>query len=200
VMSTKTLIALNSYSCRADTCIPTIEKINRALEKTTVTSRNILERLWLDAGMPIRKSEKCPFINISGSVRVIGYDWLHIKLNTLLPHCRFQAPQYLIDTIKRLLDVYAAAGGMIPYHSNALLVIDEFCSIQNRNVYDQDNKGWKAVSNALKGRVFPDDDQFSLGIALVSTLSEETISNIFVIGMQDAGEFFNLRSDGSLYS
>ena len=198
-VASKMLTAINSYSGRTDTCIPPVEKVNKALENAAVTSRNTLERLWRDTGAPKQNGAILPFINIGGTIRVMEYNWLHIKLNALLPHCRFQTPQYLSDTIKRLLDTHAAAGGTIPYHVNALLVIDEHCDIQNRNAFDQDNKGWKAVSNVMKGRVFPDDDQFSLGIALVSTLSKEMVCHIFVIGMRNAGEFFNMRADGSLY-
>jgi hypothetical protein len=42
-------------------------------------------------------------------------------------------------------------------------VVDEHSSINCRRVFDQDNKGWKAIPNALKGRVIPNDDQYSLG-------------------------------------
>ena len=61
------------------------------------------------------------------------------------------------------------------------------------------NSMLEAVSNALKVRMFPDDDQFSMGLALVSTESEELACNIFVIDASDAGEFFNIRSSGTLY-
>ncbi len=77
--------------------------------------------------------------------------------------------------------------------------MDEHCSCESRTVFDQDNKGWKAVPNALKGRLFPDDDQFSLGIALLSTESEKAGCNIYVMPAEDAGEFFELRRDGLLF-
>jgi hypothetical protein len=176
-----------------------IEEINHALENTVILSRNTLERLRPNIVDSAPSTLALPNIKISGSVKILDYDWLYIKLNTLLPHCRFQTPKYLSDTIKRLLDQFIADGGTIPYHKNALLVIDEHCNMKNRSVYDSDNKSWKAVSNALKGRVFPDDDQFSLGIVLVSTPSESLSCNVFVIDAADAGEFFNMRSGGALY-
>ena len=54
------------------------------------------------------------------------------------------------------------------YKRQALLIIDEHCEIDARRVYDQDNKGWKAIANAIKGRLIPDDDQYSLGVCLLS--------------------------------
>lgn len=48
-------------------------------------------------------------------------------------------------------------------------MIDEHTSIEGRHIYDQDNKGWKAISNAIKGRLIPDDDQHTLAVALLST-------------------------------
>lgn len=195
----KNLAAANSFPGKADVFVTPVENVNEALEKATVTSRNTLERLRPHVEFPKENAPALPYMSIAGTVRIIEYNWLHIKLNTLLPHCRFQAPQYLSDTIKRLLDAYTAKGGTIPRFENAMLIIDEHSDIRSRTVYDQDNKNWKAVSNALKGRVFPDDDQFHLGIALVSMQSEKPSCNIFIIDALDAGSFFSTRSDGALY-
>ena len=74
-------------------------------------------------------------------------------------------------------------------------MIDEHCDIAARQVYDQDNKAWKAISNALKGRVVADDDQYSLGVCLLSRRSSEAECHIYVLPVQDAGDFFFLRSD-----
>ena len=41
----------------------------------------------------------------------------------------------------------------------AILIIDEHCDLKNHQVFDQDNKGWKAIPNALKGLLVEDDDQ-----------------------------------------
>ena len=143
------------------------------------------------------KKPVLPLETISGSVDLVGYQWLHICLNTLLPHCRFQTPGWLTDTIRRLLDSYEAAGLQIPYFPNgALLVLDEHSQVVGRKVYDQDNKGWKAVSNALKGRIVPDDDQYSLAVALLSSKSSENITHITVLDIQDAGDFFSLHTGG----
>lgn len=176
-----------------------LERLNAALEHAAVLSRNTLEQArpcvdFLQGGKP-----PAPCVDIGGTVRLLDGRWLHIRLDTLLPHCRFQSPGYLADTITRLLDGFVENGRRLPYYKKALLVMDEHCSCESRTVFDQDNKGWKAVPNALKGRLFPDDDQFSLGIALLSTESEKAGCNIYVMPAEDAGEFFELRRDGLLF-
>jgi hypothetical protein len=123
------------------------------------------------------------------------YGWLRIALNTLLPHCRYTTPAYLSDTITRLLDEYEARGKPLPRFDAATLIIDEHCDIDSRAVYDQDNKGWKAIPNALKGRVIPDDDQFTLHVCLTSTRSKDTACHIWLLPRRDAGDFFGLKSE-----
>jgi hypothetical protein len=190
--------AAKSLTSQSVDIVKAAEITTEALEKAVITSRNTLEALRPSVAFP-KHGDILPSMSIAGMVRVIETNWLHIQLNALLPHCRFQTPAYLTDTITRLLDTFAASGGVIPYHERALLVIDEHCDTHNRTVYDQDNKGWKAVSHALKGCVFPDDDQFSLGIVLVSAQSEKPQCNIFVIGAEDANMYFEMRSAGTLY-
>ena len=133
-------------------------------------------------------------MEIAGSVEQFGYGWLHIQLNTLLPHCRFQTPEWLTDTIRRLLDEYESGGSELPWFTGALLVIDEHCGIDGRHIFDQDNKGWKAVSNAIKGRLIPDDDQYTLSLALLSTKSELNTCHITLLDQADAADFFALHS------
>lgn len=56
-------------------------------------------------------------MDVTGSVEAFGYGWLHITINTLLPHCRYQSPNWLSDTIRRLLDSYEACGKELPFLS-----------------------------------------------------------------------------------
>ena len=51
-----------------------------------------------------------------------------------------------------------------------ILAIVEYCDYDNREVYDQDNKSWKMIPNAIKGRVVKDDEQFRLDIGLFSKI------------------------------
>ena len=126
------------------------------------------------------------------------YGWLHIRLNTLLPHCRYDAPIWLSDTVARALDRYEAAHARLPMLEHALLIIDEHCEIDARRVYDQDNKGWKAIANAIKGRLIPDDDQYSLGVCLLSRRLPQNVCHIYLIPEQDAGDFLTLRAENYL--
>lgn len=61
-------------------------------------------------------------------------------------------------------------------------------------MFDQDNKGWKAVSNAVKGRLVPDDDQYTLNVALLSQMSEENVCHITLLEQRDTADFFSLRA------
>lgn len=75
------------------------------------------------------------------------------------------------------------------------MVIDEHSAIEGRHIFDQDNKGWKAVSNAFKGRLFPDDDQYTLSIALLSTKTTQTVCcHITILPLEDAHDFFAAHS------
>lgn len=175
-----------------------LEDTMAKLESATLELRNICE-VYCPADITLPGKPAPPNMEIAGSVELTEYGWLHLTLHTLLPHCRFQTPQYLSDTIVRLLNSYERKGRVLPHFSRALLVIDEHCDIGGRRVYDQDNKGWKAVSNALKGRLVDDDDQFTLGVALVSTRSTEDTCHIFLLDMEDASDFFAFYSGNLTY-
>ena len=184
------LLALHeSKDAGKDAVAAALDRIAGQFESGAVMLRNLCESVHPGPGR-IGAKPALPKLHISGKAEVNLYGWLHIELNALLPNCRFQTPIYLRDTITRLLDEYEQSGKTLPRFDSALLVIDEHCDIGSRQIFDQDNKGWKAIPNALKGRVIRDDDQFTLGIALVSTRSEGTACNIYVIPRGDAGDFF----------
>ena len=145
--------------------------------------------------LPVGQKPKLDPLEIAGRIERNEFGWLHIQLNTLLPNCRFERPLWLTDTVTRLLDQLERKQGKLPMIEKALLVIDEHCDIASRRVYDQDNKGWKAVSNAIKGRLVADDDQYSLGVCLLSQRSPEQACHIYILPVSDAGDFFFMRSD-----
>lgn len=176
------------------------DKIQRALEVTAaqfessvLEVRKLCEKYSPGAGGYGNRPVYLP-MEVAGTVETLGYGWLHITLNTLLPHCRFQPPEWLSDTIRRLLDNYEAQGCKLPFFHRALLVIDEHTGIQGRHIFDQDNKGWKAVSNAIKGRLIPDDDQHTLAVALLSRRSELDVCHITLLDLADAADFFAFHS------
>lgn len=171
----------------------TLEQTMEHFERSALELRRLCEQYSPGVGGYGNRA-RASAIEIAGHVEILCGDWLHICLNTLLPHCRFQSPNWLTDTIRRLLDHYEAQGKPLPRYKRALLVIDEHSSIGGRHVFDQDNKGWKAVSNVLKGRVIEDDDQYTLNLALVSKMSKETACHITLLEQRDAADFFSLRS------
>ena len=107
----------------------------------------------------------------------------------------YDAADSVNDKVRSVTFDVERRNGKLPLLEEALLMIDEHCDIAARQVYDQDNKAWKAISNALKGRVVADDDQYSLGVCLLSRRSSEAECHIYVLPVQDAGDFFFLRSD-----
>lgn len=177
----------------------TLEQTAGDFEKATLEVRTLCEQYSPGVGnighKPALKSA-----SVAGFVECLNYNRLHIQLNTLLPHCRFQSPLWLTDTIRRLLDEYEKSGNTLPFFRQALLVIDEHSGIMDRRVFDQDNKGWKAVSNAIKGRLIPDDDQHTLSVALLSARSPNPVCHITLLELEDAADFFSARAYGAAYS
>jgi hypothetical protein len=186
--------------CPAPALARELETVASQLEQGAVEIRGLCESRSPRISVRERRPSLEMVDHIAGQAEVDPYGWLHIRLNTLLPHCRYSTPFWLTDTITRLLDQHERKYGKLPMLERALLVIDEHCDIESRQVYDQDNKGWKAVSNALKGRVVPDDDQYSLGVCLLSQRTPQKVCHIYVLPAQDAGEFFLMRADGYFLS
>lgn len=169
-----------------------LEALCSGFEDSALRIRRLCERQMPCTGGYRRGRELRP-AEVVGCVERIGLDWLHIRINTLLPHCRFQPPTWLTDTLRELLDAYELCGGTLPRFRNALLVIEEYSDIAGRHIFDQDNKGWKAVSNAIKGRLVPDDDQYTLQVALLATRSSQEVCHITVLDIEDAADFFAAR-------
>lgn len=171
----------------------TLEQTMDCFERATLELRRMCETYAPGVGGYQRK-HPASRVEAAGYVEQFGYGWVHIVLQTLLPHCRYQTPAWLTDTIRRLLDEYEAGGSKLPCFERAMLVIDEHSGIEGRHIFDQDNKGWKAVSNALKGRLFPDDDQYTLAISLLSTKSPDNLCHITLLDLSDAADFFAVHS------
>lgn len=172
----------------------TLEQTMEHFERSTLELRQLCERYSPGVGGFAHKPV-LPAADVAGSVESFGYGGLHITLHTLLPHCRYQTPNWLSDTIRCLLDEYETCGKKLPFYSRAMLVIDEHTSIEGRHIYDQDNKGWKAISNAIKGRLIPDDDQHTLAVALLSTeCFEHECCHITLLPLEDAHDFFAAHS------
>lgn len=136
---------------------------------------------------------------IYGDVTLMDTGWLHIKLNTLLPNYKgIGGTQYVSDTITRLLDKFQKDGGKLPMFDKAFLAIMEHCNFECSEVFDHDNKGFKAVQNALKGRLFPDDDQFELSLGLFTVLDPEMSCHIYIVPESDASDFMFQKLAGEV--
>lgn len=178
---------------RPENMAEALEQTAARMEQGTVHLRALCESC-LPPVPAVGQKPALPPLDAAGKVEVNEFGWLHIQLNTLLPHCRYQTSDWLSDTIRRLLDEYESGGSELPFFKEAMLVIDEHCAVKGRHIFDQDNKGYKAVSNAIKGRLIPDDDQHTLALALLSTKSELDVCHITLLDMVDVADFFAYRS------
>jgi hypothetical protein len=124
--------------------------------------------------------------NISGTMEVTSEMWVHITLDTLLPHCKRKDSGQVRNAVAGLLNDYPRT---LPKYDKAFLAIVEHCNIHSRNAYDQDNKGWKQIPNALKGILFEDDDQFHLSLGLFSVYADIPACHIYVMPIEDASDF-----------
>ena len=156
------------------------------IENQCIKARVVLEKFRPVEIGKIQNGVNDVVSEIAGSLEITDAGWLHITLNTLLPNCRHRISNYIGDTISRLIESY---GAELPFFDTAFLGIVEYCSYKNHNALDNDNKGWKMIPNALKGRVFEDDSQFCLSIGLFSKLSEDLRCEIYVMPLEDASEF-----------
>ena len=132
---------------------------------------------------------------IAGSIEVTPEGWLHITLNTLLPNCRRRVSSYIGDTICRLMD---GCTEELPYFERAFLAIVEYCSYEKHNALDNDNKGWKMIPNALKGRVIADDSQFILSVGLFAKLADDTRCEIYVLPPEDGAAFMEMLASDAV--
>lgn len=136
---------------------------------------------------------------IYGEVIVLDNGWLDIRMNALLPHCKLVGgTQYVTDTVTRLLNQFLQNGGELPLFDKAYIAIVEYCPENAAGAFDNDNKGFKAVINALKGRLFRDDDQFELALGLFTVLDDEPCCHVYIMPFENAGDFLYQMSDNML--
>ena len=193
--SSQAATLLNEQGFSPEVFANSLEQTASQMEHAAVELRALCESS-LPELLATGRKPLLPVLDVAGEISVNEFGWLLIELNTLLPHCRFSTPVWLTDTITRLLDQHERRQGKLPMLDRALLVIEEFCDLDSRNVFDQDNKGFKAVSNAIKGRLVEDDDQFTLSVCLLSQrFSGARSCHIYVLPLSEAGDFFSMRTD-----
>ncbi|MDR3278405.1 MAG: hypothetical protein LBT12_06495 [Oscillospiraceae bacterium] len=157
-----------------------------SLENACITARATIERYRPLVPMNLPGRENAIVEEIAGNLEVTPDGCVHITLNTLLPHCKYKTSPYLQDTVTRLVENYP---GVLPKYDSVFLAIVEHCNHENRRAFDNDNKGWKSIPNALKTRLFDDDDQFHLSLGLFGVLSDDAACHIYVMPLENASDF-----------
>ena len=132
---------------------------------------------------------------VYGELNVTFEGWINISLNTILPSVKYKTTNYIGDTISQLVKNY---DGELPYYDNAFLAIVEYCNFENHNSLDNDNKGWKMIPNALKGRVIADDNQFILSVGLFAKISEIPHLEIYILPPEDASIFMSMLAENAI--
>jgi hypothetical protein len=140
----------------------------------------------------VRKELGDNFCNSSsGTIELIDNKYLYMKLDILLPNTRNNVGiKTVSNTINNLLDVFADYHKGLPQYEDVFLAIVEHRSPDSEGSYDHDNKGFRAVPNALKGRLFSDDNQFVMSLGLFTRYSEdEFYTEVYVLPMSDLSHF-----------
>ena len=176
----------------------TLEETAYFFESATLYLRALCETQMPGVGGYGRRDELALQLP-SGHIEIAGAGWVHMQLDTLLPHCRYMPATWLTDTVRQLLTAYMQRTNFRLHFKQMLLVIDEHSDVDGRHVFDQDNKGWKAVSNALKGLVIDDDDQYHLSVHMMSSRSAENVCHISLVLPESTEEFFRFHQKGLAY-
>ncbi len=106
--------ALARNSCRSPEKVNTM--LDAAMQKNRVVLCIELRRICeinRPASNPVLFAQSSYYAKeIYGEVTLMDTGWLDIRLNALLPHCRFSGgTQYISDTITRLLKRFRDTGG-----------------------------------------------------------------------------------------
>lgn len=195
----RTIQAISRVSMSESVSASVLDKrlgdITDCLEEACVEARRTVEKYRPSLPFEGGAKEQSAVSKIAGEIEVTAEGWVHITLNTLLPNCRYKTNRYMHDTLMRLLE---SCPDTLPKFEHAFLAIVEYCDYESRTVFDQDNKAWKAIPNALKGRVFEDDDQFRLDIGLFTKMSENMSCQIYVIPEEQLNDFMYYLSNDLL--
>ena len=145
-------------------------------------------------GKPLRLVPRSA--EITGSVKVTHEGWTVIRLDTLLQNARRRTTGYIENTILELLKQWRGSGGVLPWYRHAFVVITEHTDRKSGNVYDPDNREWKTVTNALKGVLFEDDDQFTVSLILDTVPDGRGYTEIAVLPYHEAATYLAGRRSG----
>ena len=166
-----------------------LESASYELESAT---QAVLELCKLVDG-ELHKNEISDILNDceNGSITLGADNLLHIRLNMSLPNTKSSVGiKEITKTIHHLLDSHKDYYGELPFYENVFVAIIEHRNPQSGGSFDHDNKGFRAIPNALKGRVFGDDNQFEMSLGLFTRENYgENYTDIYVVPMSDLAYF-----------
>lgn len=169
------------------------------VELCCIDMRLLCEKARAKQIYPISETRKYNHKTIYGEVNILDNGWVDIRMNALLPHCKVVGgTQYVSDTIVRLLEEFRKEGGELPHYEKAYVAIVEHAPENCSGAFDHDNKGFKGVINALKGRLFGDDNQFELALGLFTFVDDDPHCRIYVMPYEEAGDFHYQLSSNML--
>ena len=145
-------------------------------------------------GKPLRLAPRAPAL--TGTVSVTREGWTAIRLDTLLQNARRRTTGYIENSLLELLRQWRGRGGVLPWYRHAFVAITEHTDRRGGSVYDPDNREWKAVTNALKGVLFEDDDQFTVSLILDAVPDGKGYTEIMVLPYHEAAAYFFGRNFG----
>ena len=99
------------------------------IESACVTARCVIDRYRVMQPFSENGKKEKIISKVVGEIEVTAEGWLHIKLNTLLPNCRYKTNSYIQDTLTRLLE---ECDKPLPMFDKAFLAIVEYCDYENK--------------------------------------------------------------------
>lgn len=133
--------------------------------------------------------------HLTGSMKVTHDGWTVIQLNTLLQNTRQRTTGYIEHSILELLRQWREKGGVLPWYQRAFTIIVEHTTRKNSST-DPDNKEWKAVTNALKGVLFEDDDSFTTSLILDTIWDGKEFTEVVILPYHEVTSYLSRRSYG----
>ena len=106
----------------------TLEETAYFFESATLYLRALCETQMPGAGGYGRR-DGLEFQLPSGHIEIAGAGWVHMQLDTLLPHCRYMPATWLTDTVRQLLTAYMQRTNFRLHFKQMLLVIDELSDV-----------------------------------------------------------------------
>ncbi len=160
------------------------------LEHACLDARRTAERNREASGM----MESKPEIELSppyGEVEITPEGWIRLALNFPLPGRSFlSGTQYITDCVRRLLDQRRDA---LPFFASAFTAVVEHIGPDSRGPFDHDNKPFQSIINALKGMVFPDDNQRQMSLGLFSLPDGKEQCEVFILPLSQAPAFLKFH-------